>query len=73
MRIAHRATSIADARRARDVLLGLGIPAYIADEESWNRVLSGTDMIRVMVDNRAQDRARRALEEWRKREQQVNS
>lgn len=69
MRIAHRATSLENARRTRDVLLAQGIPAYIADERLWNRgVLSGTDLIRVMVDNRAQDRALRALIEWRNRE-----
>ena len=62
MRIAHRATSLADAQNARAILVGLGIPAHIADEALWNNgELSGTDVIRVMVDNRAQDRARRAL------------
>ena len=66
MRIAHRATSLSDAQRARDILIGIGIPAHIADQELWDQaVLSGTEVIRVMVDNRAQDRARRAIELWR--------
>ena len=70
MRIAHRARSLADAQNARDVLLALGIPAYIADEALWSTgSLPGGELIRVMVDNRAQDRARLALVEWHKQEQ----
>jgi hypothetical protein len=50
------------------VLVRHGIVSHIADQELWNRgELSGTEAIRVMVDNRAEDRARRALDVWRKR------
>jgi hypothetical protein len=67
MRIAHRATSLADAEMARDVLAATGIPAHIADRGLWDSgLLSGSEVIRVMVDNGAQDRARRALDVWRR-------
>jgi hypothetical protein len=62
MRIAHRATDLADAQRAQQILTDSGIPSHIADRELWDHaVLTGTEVIRVMVDNRTEDRARRAM------------
>ena len=67
MQTVHRATSLADAQNARDVLVRCGVASHIADEALWSTgELSGTDAIRVMVDNRAVDRARRALQAWKK-------
>lgn len=44
-----------------------GIPAYIGDEGLWEAgKLEGTAVIRVMVDNRLVDRARRVLNSWDK-------
>jgi hypothetical protein len=66
MRIAYRAKSLADAHNVRDVLAGEGITAHIADEAAWPTAgePESTEIIRVLVDNRAFDPARRALERW---------
>jgi hypothetical protein len=63
MHIAYRAKNLAEAQRARDVLARAGITAHVADEALWNNEgdLQGADFIRVLVDNRDLDRARRAL------------
>jgi hypothetical protein len=67
MQIAYRARSLLDAQRARDVLARAGVAAHVADEELWNTEgdLQGADFIRVLVDNRYLDRARRALRSWK--------
>jgi len=66
MRIAYRAKSLADAHNVRDVLAGAGITAHIADESAWPTAgePESTEIIRVLVDNRAFDPARRTLERW---------
>jgi len=66
MRIAYRAKSLADAHNVRDVLAGAGISAHIADEAAWPTAgePESTEVIRVLVDNRVFDHARRALERW---------
>lgn len=66
MRIAYRAKSLADAHNVREVLAGAGIPAHIADEASWPTAgePESTEVIRVLVDNRVFDPARRAIERW---------
>lgn len=67
MQVVHRAKSLADAHDASDVLVGCGIVSHIADEALWNvGELQGTDAIRVLVDNRWVDRARRALTAWKR-------
>jgi len=68
MLIAYRARSLADAQRARDVLAHAGVAAHVADEALWSTVgdLQGSDFIRVLVDNRYLDRARRALRSWKR-------
>jgi Putative prokaryotic signal transducing protein len=74
MQTVHRARSLADAQNARDVLVRCGVTAHIADEVFWGTgELSGTDAIRVMVDNRSVDRARRALQAWKKEAGGVNA
>jgi hypothetical protein len=67
MQIVYRARSLADANRARDFLVNLGISAHVADENRWNveGQLPSNEMIRVMVDNRRLDSARRALHNWK--------
>ena len=67
MHIAYRARSLAEAQRARDVLARAGVAAHVADEALWNTEgeLQGADFIRVLVDNRYLDRARRALRHWK--------
>jgi hypothetical protein len=66
MQTVYRARSHADACNARTVLAGIGISSHIADKELWE--LAGTrrdaDIIRVLVDNRRLDQARRALRDW---------
>lgn len=65
MRVVRSSTSHADAQSARAVLNGSGISAHIADEALWNAgELRGMAVIRVMVDNRSLERARRVLREW---------
>ncbi|HMI92319.1 MAG TPA: DUF2007 domain-containing protein [Polyangiales bacterium] len=66
MRIAYRAKSLADAHNVRDVLADAGITAHIADESSWATAgePESEEVIRVLVDNRVFDPARRALERW---------
>lgn len=67
MQIVHRATSLADAESARDVLISSGIPSHISKDSRQNQgALPGTEFIRVMVDNRTLDRARRAIAVWKK-------
>jgi len=64
VQVAYRATSLADAHRARDVLAEAHIESHIADEALWAHAgLAGStdSVIRVMVDNRCMDQARRAL------------
>jgi hypothetical protein len=74
MQTVHRATSLADAQNAREVLVRCGVTSHIADEILWSTgELSGTDAIRVMVDNRSVDRARRALSAWKKQSGEVNA
>jgi Putative prokaryotic signal transducing protein len=58
MQVVYHAKDLVDAETARDVLVGAGIPTHIADQ-----VLS--DAIRVLVDNRCVDQARRAIAAWR--------
>lgn len=67
MHIAYRARSLAEAQRARDVLARAGVAAHVADEALWNSQgdLQGADFIRVLVDNRYLDRARRTLQRWK--------
>ena len=67
MQVVYRAKSIANAQTARDVLVASGIASHIADEALWERgELAANEGIRVMVDNRAVDRARRTLEAWKR-------
>ena len=67
MQIVYRARSLLDAQRARDALARAGVVAHVADESLWNTEgdLQGSDFIRVLVDNRYLDRARRVLREWK--------
>jgi hypothetical protein len=58
MQVVYHAKDLDDAQSARDVLVGAGIPTHIADQ-----VLS--DAIRVLVDNRCLDQARRVVAAWR--------
>jgi len=66
MQIAYRARHISDARSAHSLLEKAGIAAHIADQELWD--IAGqrkdADVIRVLVDNRSLDKARRALRAW---------
>lgn len=66
MQVVYRARSIADARTACGLLADVGIAAHIADQALWS--LAGqrqdADVIRVLVDNRRLDKARRALAGW---------
>lgn len=66
MQTVYRARCLADARSACTALAAIGIPAHIADQELWE--IAGqrrdADVIRVLVDNRRLDKARRALRTW---------
>ena len=66
MQIAYRARGIEEARGVCSMLASAGIDAHIADEALWE--VAGqrqeADVIRVLVDNRRLDKARRALREW---------
>lgn len=66
MQIAYRARGIEDARTACSLLASVGIDAHIADQGLWE--VAGhrpeADVIRVLVDNRKLDKARRALRDW---------
>ena len=66
MQIVYRARGIDDARTAQSLLASVGIDAHIADQALWE--VAGqrpeADVIRVLVDNRKLDKARRALREW---------
>lgn len=66
MQIAYRARGIEDARAACSLLAAAGIDAHIADQPLWD--VAGqrleADVIRVLVDNRKLDNARRALRDW---------
>ena len=57
MQIVYRAKDLADAESARDVLVGAGIAAYVGDKMV-------ADVIRVHVDNRWLDHARRVIAAW---------
>jgi hypothetical protein len=57
MQVVYRAKTRPDAESARDVLVGAGIAAHIADQ-------AVADMIRVQVDNRWLDHGRRAIATW---------
>jgi hypothetical protein len=64
---------MADAQHAQQVLDGCGIKSHIADEaHAVAAEVRPTHAIRVMVDNRVLDRARRALDAW-KRDQRVHA
>jgi hypothetical protein len=67
MQVVYRARDLVDAQSARDVLVGAGIPTHIADQLLWETagIETSTDMIRVLVDNRCVDQARRAIAAWR--------
>jgi hypothetical protein len=58
MQVVYRAKDLVEAQSARDFLVDAGIPTHIADP-----VLS--EMVRVLVDNRCVDQARRAIAAWR--------
>jgi hypothetical protein len=66
MRIVYRGRDVADARSARDVLESVGLAAHIADPDPSGAVMDGQDLdaVRVMVDNRCFDQARRVMERW---------
>lgn len=66
MQIAYRARGIDDARTACSLLQSVGIDAHIADQTLWEVAGSRqeADVIRVLVDNRKLDKARRALRDW---------
>jgi len=66
MQVAYRAKSLAEAHGARDVLERAGIDTHVADELLWAHagVLQDGNVIRVLVDNRQVDHARRALRNW---------
>jgi Putative prokaryotic signal transducing protein len=68
MQVVFRARNLADANRARDVLVASGIPAHVADQALWETIgeLSGAHAIRVWVDNRGLDHARRVVAAWKK-------
>jgi hypothetical protein len=66
MQTVYRARNLADARSACTALAAVGIPAHIADQELWEiaGLRQDADVIRVLVDNRRLDKARRALLAW---------
>jgi hypothetical protein len=68
MQTVFRARSLADANSARDVLVASGIPAHVADQSHWDTIgeLPGANVIRVLVDNRGLDHARRVVAAWKK-------
>jgi hypothetical protein len=57
--------TLSDAERVRDVLGDSGIAAHIADPRSGSTSGLGSQSIRVSVDNRRLDAARRAIASWR--------
>lgn len=72
MQVVHRAKTLADAQNARDILDACGIPSHVGDEALWETGWSpGSELIRVMVDNRSLDAARRALADFHRRAQQA--
>jgi hypothetical protein len=76
MQIAYRGRNAEDARGAREVLAAAGITAFVPDPEPTATRAGGTlAEVRVLVDNRLLDRARRALVPWigeRKRDQRTD-
>ncbi|MET0387137.1 MAG: DUF2007 domain-containing protein [Polyangiales bacterium] len=66
MQTVHRAIDLVDAENARNVLVNAGIAAHIAEDTRLRALSVAPDEIRVMVDNRALDRARRTIEAWKK-------
>ena len=67
MQTVHRAASYTEACSASETLSRCGIASHIADEELWgDSACAGAKVIRVMVDNRSLDRARRSLMAWKK-------
>lgn len=76
MQIAYRARGIEEARGACSLLASAGIDAHIADQTLWDVAgqRAEADVIRVLVDNRRLDNARRALREFAaRREQSVDA
>ena len=67
MQIVYRATCLDDARSACHALERIGISTHIADQELWGIAGQGSraDVIRVFVDNRRLDEARRVIRIWR--------
>ena len=67
MQIVFRARSLADANSARDALSASSIPSHVADQSRWDSMgeLPGVNVIRVLVDNRVLDRARRVVAAWK--------
>lgn len=67
MQTVHRAATYTEAQSASETLSRCGIPSHIADEELWgDNAIAGAKVIRVMVDNRVLDHARRSLVAWKK-------
>jgi hypothetical protein len=66
MLVVYHARSLQDARSACELLTGRGIPAHIADQALWE--VAGqrqeADEIRIFVDNRRLDQARRVIQAW---------
>ena len=68
MLVVYHARNLRDARSARDQLANRGISAHIADQPRWDVVGQGrgVDDIRIFVDNRLLDQARRVIAAWRR-------
>ena len=66
MQTVYRARHLDAARSACSLLEKAGIPTHIADQALWE--IAGhrqdADVIRVLVDNRSLDKARRTLRDW---------
>jgi hypothetical protein len=57
MQVVYHAKDIAEAERLRDYLVAAGIATHVSD-----RMVA--DKVRVLVDNRCADQARRAIAVW---------
>ena len=66
MQVAYRARNLADAQSARQLLTSIGIPTHIPDQAQCDTAedSQGSSLIRVLVDNRFVDDARRAIQRW---------